>query len=45
VGPKNLELAGEIADGWLGILNCTRLPGEQLQHLRAGRSAGRGTMT
>ena len=26
VGPKNLELAGEIADGWLGILNDPGVP-------------------
>ncbi|TCM42524.1 LLM class F420-dependent oxidoreductase [Kribbella sp. VKM Ac-2568] len=37
VGPKNLELAGEIADGWLGILNEPSYLGEQLKHIRAGR--------
>ncbi|TWD84489.1 F420-dependent oxidoreductase-like protein [Kribbella amoyensis] len=37
VGPKNLELAGEIADGWLGILNDPSYLGEQLNHIRAGR--------
>jgi F420-dependent oxidoreductase-like protein len=37
VGPKNLELAGEIADGWLGILNDPAYLGEQLNHIRTGR--------
>ncbi|GAA1584698.1 LLM class F420-dependent oxidoreductase [Kribbella hippodromi] len=37
VGPKNLELAGEIADGWLGILNDPGFLGEQLAHIRTGR--------
>jgi len=39
VGPKNLELAGEIADGWLGILNDPAYLGEQLTHIKAGRAA------
>ncbi|MEU4390147.1 LLM class F420-dependent oxidoreductase [Kribbella sp. NPDC023855] len=39
VGPKNLELAGEIADGWLGILNDPAYLGEQLNHIKAGRAA------
>ena len=38
VGPKNLELAGEIADGWLGILNDPAYLGEQLNHIKAGRA-------
>jgi F420-dependent oxidoreductase-like protein len=38
VGPKNLELAGEIADGWLGILNDPGFLGEQLAHIRTGRA-------
>ncbi|MFI5735394.1 LLM class F420-dependent oxidoreductase [Kribbella sp. NPDC051587] len=38
VGPKNLELAGEIADGWLGILNDPAYLGEQLKHIEAGRT-------
>src|SRR4051812_36796308 len=37
VGPKNLELAGEIADGWLGILNDPAYLGEQLKHIKSGR--------
>jgi F420-dependent oxidoreductase-like protein len=38
LGPKNLELAGEIADGWLAIFFCPNLADEQLQLLRAGRA-------
>lgn len=38
VGPKNLELAGEVADGWLGIFNEPSYLGEQLNHIKAGRS-------
>lgn len=37
VGPKNLELAGEVADGWLGIfVSPTRLQ-DQLAQLRSRR--------
>jgi F420-dependent oxidoreductase-like protein len=45
VGPKNLELAGEIADGWLGILNDPGFLGEQLAHIRTGRAARRADDT
>ncbi|MGW6281391.1 LLM class F420-dependent oxidoreductase [Kribbella sp. NPDC055071] len=38
VGPKNLELAGEIADGWLGILNDPAYLGEQLSQISTGRA-------
>jgi F420-dependent oxidoreductase-like protein len=38
VGPKNLQLAGEIADGWLGIFNEPSYLGEQLEHIKAGRA-------
>ena len=37
VGPKNLELTGEIADGWLGIFLSTEFVGEQLTRILAGR--------
>jgi F420-dependent oxidoreductase-like protein len=37
VGPKNLELTGEIADGWLAIFLSTEFVGEQLDRIRAGR--------
>lgn len=38
VGPRNIELAGEIADGWLGILVSPDYLGDQLDHVRAGRA-------
>src|SRR3954452_19878568 len=38
VGPKNLELAGEIADGWLAVFYAP----EHSADLLAGISAGRG---
>jgi F420-dependent oxidoreductase-like protein len=42
VGPKNLELAGEIADGWLGIFFAPDSAAEQLAAVGAGRArAGR----
>ena len=43
VGPKNLELAGEIADGWLAIFFAPDAAGEHLQHIERGRAkAGAG---
>jgi F420-dependent oxidoreductase-like protein len=42
VGPKNLELTGEIADGWLAIFLSPEYADEALAHVAAGRSrAGR----
>jgi F420-dependent oxidoreductase-like protein len=38
VGPKNIELAGEIADGWLGLFFAADHSDEQLARLRAGRA-------
>jgi F420-dependent oxidoreductase-like protein len=38
VGPKNLELTGEIADGWLAIFYAPKFADEQLAHLRTGRA-------
>ena len=38
VGPKNLELAGEIADGWLAIFYAPEFAAEQLALLSAGRA-------
>lgn len=38
VGPKNLELTGEIADGWLAIFLSTEFVGEQLARIEAGRT-------
>jgi F420-dependent oxidoreductase-like protein len=43
VGPKSLELAGEVADGWLSIFFAPDAAGEHLQHLERGRArAGKG---
>ena len=38
VGPKNLELAGEIADGWLAIFYSPEFSGELLASIAAGRA-------
>jgi alkanesulfonate monooxygenase SsuD/methylene tetrahydromethanopterin reductase-like flavin-dependent oxidoreductase (luciferase family) len=38
VGPKNLELAGEIADGWLAVFLAPEYAGEQLASIAAGRA-------
>lgn len=42
VGPKNLELTGEIADGWLGVFSAYDALGPVLQRIEAGATkAGR----
>ena len=42
IGPKNLELAGEVADGWLAVFFAPEYAAEQLAHVRAGAErAGR----
>ena len=38
VGPKNLELAGEIADGWLAIFFSAAYAAESLAHIATGRA-------
>jgi F420-dependent oxidoreductase-like protein len=38
VGPKNLELAGEIADGWLAIFYSPEHAGDQLAAIERGRA-------
>jgi len=38
VGPRNLELTGEIADGWLAIFFSPKFADEQFEQLRAGRT-------
>src|SRR6478672_8238681 len=44
VGPRNLELAGEIADGWLAIFYSPEFARDQHACLAAGAvTAGRGT--
>jgi len=44
VGPRNLELAGEIADGWLAIFFDPQSAGEGLDRVRAGRERAGATM-
>lgn len=42
IGPKNLELTGEIADGWLAIFYSPEHGRESLERIAAGRAkAGR----
>jgi F420-dependent oxidoreductase-like protein len=38
IGPKNLELTGEIADGWLAIFYSPEHAGESLELIKAGRA-------
>jgi F420-dependent oxidoreductase-like protein len=38
VGPRNLELAGDIADGWLAIFYAPEFSAEQLSKVRDGRA-------
>ncbi|MEU4221404.1 LLM class F420-dependent oxidoreductase [Actinoplanes sp. NPDC026623] len=38
VGPKNLELAGEISDGWLAIFFAPDAAGDSLRHIEHGRA-------
>ena len=38
VGPKNLELAGEVADGWLAVFYAPDHAAEQLASVAAGRA-------
>ncbi|WP_329562725.1 LLM class F420-dependent oxidoreductase [Kitasatospora sp. NBC_01266] len=43
IGPKNVELAGEIADGWLGLFFAPEQAAASVDRLRAGRAkAGLG---
>lgn len=44
IGPKNLELTGEIADGWLAIFYAPEFAGELLASISAGRSTAGLTM-
>jgi F420-dependent oxidoreductase-like protein len=42
VGPRNIELAGEIADGWLSVFFAPDAAAEHMARLEAGRAkAGR----
>jgi len=44
VGPKNLELAGEIADGWLAIFYSPEYAEEQLAAITRGRQKAGKTL-
>ena len=44
VGPKNLELTGEIADGWLAIFYSAQFAEEQLAAIKTGRAKVGKTM-
>src|SRR5262245_32094225 len=44
VGPKNLELAGEIADGWLAIFYAPEHAAEHLAAIERGRAKAGKTM-
>ncbi|MDP9435360.1 MAG: LLM class F420-dependent oxidoreductase [Actinomycetota bacterium] len=44
VGPKNLELAGELFDGWLAIFYSPEYASEQLASVAAGRAKVGATM-
>ena len=44
VGPRNLELAGEIADGWLAIFFAPDAAGGYLEHIERGRSRSGATV-
>ena len=45
VGPKNLELAGELADGWLAVFYAPEFAAEQLGQIAAGRAKVGATST
>ncbi|MEA5361132.1 LLM class F420-dependent oxidoreductase [Amycolatopsis sp., V23-08] len=44
IGPKNLALTGEIADGWLPVFFSPAHAGEQLAQIRAGADAAGRSM-
>jgi F420-dependent oxidoreductase-like protein len=44
IGPKNLELTGELADGWLSVFFVPDHAGELLEHIAAGRAKVGKTM-
>jgi F420-dependent oxidoreductase-like protein len=45
IGPKNLQLAGEIADGWLGLFVSPDHVADQLAEIGKGRAAAGVTMS
>ncbi len=44
VGPRNLELAGELTDGWLAVFYAPDFADEQLSAVRAGRAKAGKTL-
>ena len=44
IGPKNLELAGELFDGWLAIFYSPDYAKEALAHVEAGRAKAGKTL-
>ncbi|HQR81244.1 MAG TPA: LLM class F420-dependent oxidoreductase, partial [Actinomycetota bacterium] len=44
IGPKNLELTGELFDGWLAIFYSPEYAPELLTHIEAGRQKAGKTM-
>src|SRR5919106_220129 len=44
IGPKNLELTGEIADGWLAIFFAPEHAADLIGHIRAGRERAGASM-
>ncbi|HET6290395.1 MAG TPA: LLM class F420-dependent oxidoreductase [Amycolatopsis sp.] len=44
IGPKNLELTGEIADGWLAIFYSPEFGSESLELIRKGREKAGKTL-
>jgi F420-dependent oxidoreductase-like protein len=44
IGPKNLQLTGEIADGWLAIFYSPEYAAESLELIRQGREKAGKTM-
>jgi F420-dependent oxidoreductase-like protein len=45
VGPKNLELTGEIADGWLAVFFAPEFAGELLANIATGREKAGADMS
>lgn len=44
IGPRNLELTGEIADGWLGVFFAPERAQASISHLATGREKAGRTM-
>jgi F420-dependent oxidoreductase-like protein len=44
IGPKNLELTGELADGWLAVFYAPDFAAQQLAHIALGRERAGLTM-